>query len=154
MSAAEDIVKAFILALESKDFATASSYLVDDFIFSGWTPQPLDRSQFLSLMQGLKEGIPNLAYHFHAVHDVHERIEDNRVKVAIQLSGTQTDGFILPPLGLPPIPQMGQAVSLPEEHWNFTVERDQIARIAVERVNGGGIQGLLHQLGVDMPIIQ
>jgi SnoaL-like domain len=154
MSAAEDMVKAFMIALEARDLETATSHLADDFVFSGWTPQPLDRSQFISLVEGLKEGIPNLAYHFHTVHDVHERQQDSRVKVAIQLTGTQTDGFILPPLGLPPIPQLAKAVSLPEEHWNFTVEHDQIVRIAVERVDGGGIQGLLQQLGVDIPIIQ
>lgn len=157
MSAAEDIVKTFMTALEAKDFDTASSLLSDDLVFSGWTPRPLDKSQFLTLMGGLKEGIPNLAYHFHTVHDihdVHERQQDSRVKATIQLSGAQTDGFVLPPLGLPPIPQMARAVSLPVEHWNYTVEGDQITRIAVERVEGGGIQGVLQQLGVDVPIIQ
>jgi SnoaL-like domain len=154
MSAAEDIVKTFMTALEAKDFDTASSLLSDDFVFSGWTPRPLDKNQFMTLMGGLKEGIPNLAYHFHSVHNVHERLEDNRVKAAIQLSGTQTDGFVLTPLGLPPIPQMARAVSLPVEHWNYTVEHDQITRISVERVEGGGIQGVLQQLGIDVPIIQ
>jgi hypothetical protein len=70
------------------------------------------------------------------------------------MTGTQTDGFILPPLGLPPIPQMARTVSLPEEHWNYTLQNGKIAQITVQRVPGGGIQGLLHQLGIDMPIIQ
>ena len=69
-------------------------------------------------------------------------------------TGTQTDGFILPPLGLPPIPQMGRTVSLPEELWSYTLQGGKIARIMVHRVPGGGIQGLLHQLGIDVPIIQ
>ena len=157
MSAAEDIVKTFMTALEAKDFDPASSLLSDDFVFSGWTPRPLDKNQFLTLMGGLKEGIPNLTYHFHIVHDIHDihdRQQDSRVKATIQLSGTQTDGFVLAPLGLPPIPQMARAVSLPVEHWNFTVEHDLITRIAVEHVEGGGIQGVLKQLGVDVPIIQ
>src|SRR2546429_87902 len=83
-----------------------------------------------------------------------KNILQDRVKAAIQMTGTQTDAFILPPLGLPPIPQMARTVSLPEEHWNYTLQNSKIARIAVQRMPGGGIQGLLHQLGIDVPIIQ
>ena len=153
MSAA-DTVKAFMLALESKDFDTAASYLSDDFVFSGWTPQPLDKDQFMTVMGGLKAGIPNLTFHFHTVQNVRDQQQDSQVKAGIQMTGVQTDGFILPPLGLPPIPQTANTVSLPEEHWNCTLVNDKIARIVVERVPGGGTQGLLHQLGVDVPIIQ
>src|SRR5207249_9592793 len=101
-----------------------------------------------------------LSYHFHIVHDHHpqQRPKDmnNTVKATVQVTGHQTEGFILQPLGLPPVPQMDATVSLPEEHWNYTLKDDntKIARIAVERVPGSGIQGLLHQLGFDVPIIQ
>ncbi len=150
-----DTVRAFMLALETRDFEKASTYLVEDFIFRGWTPQPLDKEQFISVMGGLKAGIPNLTYHFHTERGERDLLElDTQVKGVVQLTGSQTDGFILPPLGLPPIPQMGRTISLPEEHWNYTVQNDQIVQIAVERVAGGGIQGLLQQLGVDVPIIQ
>ena len=154
MSAAEDTVKAFMTALELRDLDTANTYLSDDFIFTGWTPQPLDTKQFLTVFGGLQAGIPNLLFHFHTVQDVHERQGDSRVRVTTQLTGTQTEGFVLPPLGLPPIPQTAKIVSLPEEHWYFTVVNNKITRIMVERVPGGGIQGLLQQLGVDVPIIQ
>ena len=150
-----DTVRAFMLALEARDFEKASTYLAEDFIFSGWTPQPLDREQFISVMGGLKAGIPNLTYNFHTEHQGRDLLElDTQVRGAVHITGRQTDSFILPPLGLPPIPQMGRAVSLPEEQWNYTVQKDQIAQISVERVAGGGIQGLLQQLGVDVPIIQ
>ncbi|HYL44643.1 MAG TPA: nuclear transport factor 2 family protein [Ktedonobacteraceae bacterium] len=150
-----DTVRTFMLALEARDFAKASTYLAEDFIFSGWTPQPLDREQFITVMSGLKAGIPNLTYHFHTEHKGRDLLElDTQVRGAVQITGNQTDSFILPPLGLPPIPQMARAVSLPEEHWNYTVQKDQIAQISVERVAGGGIQGLLQQLGIDAPIIQ
>ena len=149
-----DIVNDFMVALESKDFDTAASYLSDDFVFSGWTPQPLDKDQFITVMGELKAGIPNLSYHFHTVRDVQDLVQESNVKAAIQMTGTQTDGFILPPLGLPPIPQMARTVSLPEEQWSYTLQDGKIVRIMVHRVPGGGIQGLLQQLGIDVPIIQ
>jgi len=49
---------------------------------------------------------------------------------------------------------MGESVSLPEEHWRYVIRDNKIARIIIDRVPGGGITGLLHQLGVDVPIIQ
>jgi hypothetical protein len=149
-----DIVKDFMIALESKDFDTAASYLSDDFVFSGWTPQPLDKGQFMTVMGELKAGIPNLSYHFHTVRDVRDLVQESNVKAAIQMTGTQTDSFILPPLGLPPIPQMARSVSLPEEHWDYTLQNGKIVKITVQRVPGGGIQGLLRQLGIELPIIQ
>ncbi len=153
MSPAE-LVKAFMDALEAKDFDTASSYLADDFLFSGWTPQPLDRTQFMAVMDGLKEGIPSLSYNFHTVRDVQDVQQESRVKATVQMMGTQTESFILPPLGTPPIPQMAGTISMPEEQWNYTLENGKIARIVVGHVAGGGIQGLLHQLGVDLLIEQ
>jgi hypothetical protein len=149
-----DIVKDFMIALESKDYDTAASYLSDDFVFSGWTPQPLDKDQFITVMGELKAGIPNLSYHFHTVRDVRDLVQESNVKAAIQMTGTQTDSFILPPLGLPPIPQMARSVSLPEEHWDYTLQNGKIVKITVQRVPGGGIQGLLRQLGIELPIIQ
>jgi len=149
-----DIVNDFMVALESKDFDTAASYLSDDFVFSGWTPQPLDKDQFMTVMGELKAGIPNLSYHFHTVRDVQDLVQESNVKAAIQMTGTQTDSFILPPLGLPPIPQMARSVSLPEEHWDYTLQNGKIVKITVQRVPGGGIQGLLRQLGIELPIIQ
>ncbi|MFL5625452.1 MAG: hypothetical protein ACJ788_07625 [Ktedonobacteraceae bacterium] len=150
-----DTVRDFMLALEARDFEKASRYLAEDFIFSGWTPQPLDREQFISVMGGLKAGIPNLTYHFHTERGGRDLLELNtQVRGVVQLTGHQANAFNLPPLSLPPIPQMGKTISLPEERWNYTVQNDQIMQIAVERVAGGGIQGLLQQLGIDAPIIQ
>lgn len=154
MSAAEDTVKAFMAALEARNFDAAKSYVTEDFIFVGWTPQPLHTEDFFTVFSGLAAGIPNLMFHFHTVHDLHERPADSRVEATTQITGTQTESFILPPLGLPPIPQTAHSVSLPEERWNYTVVNGKIARILVEHVSGGGIGGLLYQLGVDVPIIQ
>lgn len=75
---------------------------------------------------------------------------ESRVKATVQMMGTQTESFILPPLGIPPIPQMAGTIAMPEEQWSYTVENGKIARIVVGHVAGGGIQGLLHQLGVDL----
>ena len=144
-----DIVKMFMNALEINDQETAANYLTNNFTFSGWTPQPLDKKAFLVLMDGLKTGIPGLIFNLHNVQE-----EGNRVTGTIQLAGYQTDGFVLPPLGLPPIPQMGRSISLPTEDVEYTLINGQIEKLNVEPITGGGIKGLLSQLGVNVPIVQ
>jgi len=49
---------------------------------------------------------------------------------------------------------MARSVSLPEEHWDYTLQNGKIVKITVQRVPGGAIQGLLRQLGIELPIIQ
>ena len=114
MTAATDIVKSFMEALETKNFDTAASYLADDFAISGLTPKPLDKNAFITIVSGLAAGIPNLSFHPQAIHEIQERQgEGNREEATIRITGTQTDSFILPPLGLPPIPQTAKSISLP-----------------------------------------
>ena len=144
-----DAVKGLMNALEANERETASNYLADQFVATGWTPKPLGKKDFLDVISGLKEGIPGLIFNLHNVDE-----QGNKVHGTIQLAGYQTDAFNLPTLSLPPIPQMGRSVSLPAEDVDFTVENEQVTRMDIHHVDGGDIHGLLQQLGTDSPIAQ
>ncbi len=152
---ATEMVTAFMEALEFKEFDKAATYLSDNFQFSGSTPLPLNKDKFISYSSALATGMPNLTYHFHDPREVVESLgEGNRVRATIQISGTHTNEFQVLPLGLPPIPSTNHSVLLPEEHWDYAVKGNTIAFIRVEHVSGGGIAGILEQLGIDIPIVQ
>jgi predicted SnoaL-like aldol condensation-catalyzing enzyme len=153
MTTARDMVTAFMQALETKDFDGAASYLSDDFYFSGSMPRPLNKDQFIKFFQELARGIPNISFHVHDVHEVEENDIGSREVATIQMTGHQVNAINLYQLSLPIIPQMGKSVSLPEEHWEYVVRGNAIAAIDAEHVPGGGVAGLLHQLGVDAWII-
>ena len=152
---ATEIVTAFMEALEAKEFDKAAMYLSDNFQFSGSTSLPLNKDKFISYSSALATGMPNMTYHFHDLQEVVERLgEGNRVRATIQMTGTHTNDFQVVPLGLPPIPATNKSVLLPEEHWEYAVKGNTIAFIRVEQVPGGGIGGILQQLGIDIPIVQ
>ncbi len=69
---------------------------------------------------------------------------------AVQITGTHTRDLVLPVPGMPPIPATGKRVSLPEEHITFTFKGDTLASLTSDNVPGGGIPGLLAQIGVPM----
>src|SRR5205807_1970132 len=139
-----EIVTAFMEALEFKEFDKAAMYLSDNFQCSGSTPLPLNKDKFISYSSALATGMPNLTYHFHDLQEVAENLgEGNRVRAAIQITGTQTNSFQVVVLGFPPIPQTNKSVLLPVEHWDYAVKGNTIAFIRVEQVQGGGIGGIL-----------
>ena len=150
MSADEtvDTVKSLMTALEANDLDIAESLLDDNFVMDGWTPQILDKKGFLQVIRGLKEGIPGLIFNLHNIQG-----EDKAVTGTWQIVGYQTDILNIPVLSLPPIPQMGRSVSLPTEDVEFTTNNNRITRLLVKHSDGGGIRGLLNQLGTDMPIV-
>ncbi len=144
-----DSVREFITALEANELETAASFLHEQFMFSGWTPQPLNKRDFLSVIKDLKEGIPGLIFNLHNLAE-----HENAVTGTIQVAGYQSDSFILPVLGTPPIPQTATSISLPAENVSFTFENGLILQWLVQHVEGGGIRGLIRQLGFDLPIVQ
>ncbi|MDQ2884998.1 MAG: nuclear transport factor 2 family protein [Chloroflexota bacterium] len=144
-----DSVRAFISALEANEQETAADFLTDDFMATGWTPQPLDKSAFLTVIGGLKSGMPGLMFNMHNIEE-----DSDTINATFQIAGYQTDSFNLPPLSLPPIPQMARSISMPAEDVSFTFINEKIKLMNVKPTRGGGISGLLHQLGVDAPIVQ
>ena len=144
-----ETVQNFVSALEDRRNDEAANALNDEFLFTGWTPKPLNKEDFLTTMKELKSGIPSLMFNLHNLAE-----QGNTITGSIQIAGYQSDSFSIPPLSLPPVPQMARSISLPVEDVTFEVENDTISRWVVHRVSGGGVSGLLHQLGFDSPIIQ
>ena len=139
-----ETVNAFSSALESHDFEKAASYLSDDFTLSGPTPQPVGKNEFIAIQSAFMRAIPDWSFNN---HDVQEQGE--KVTGAVQITGTHTQELVVP--GMPPIPATGKKISLPEEHLEFTFKGNKIASLASDNVPGGGIPGVLQQLGVQMP---
>ncbi len=143
-----EIVKAFITALQSGDQALAAHYMADNFTFSGWTQQPIDREEFLAIQSELEDAMPDFSYN---LSDVHE--EGDKVESLIQISGTHSHDLALPMLGVPLIQATGLAVSLPQVHALYTFDDSRIVQMSVEEVPGGGLAGLLQQLGRELPVL-
>jgi predicted ester cyclase len=148
MSAAEiDVVKDFMKALDNKDFHKAYSYLREDFVYSANSlPQPLNRHQFIQLMESLEVAMPDWSFNFHDVHQ-----EGMTVHVKFRITGTNTDELILPLLDLPPLPATGKKLDMPEEGFECGVRDYKIFWLTMHFATGGGIPALLKQLGVEMP---
>lgn len=147
-----DIVRSFINAVESPHPLTAGQFLEERFIFSGWTPKPLGKEAFLGMFAHIKEGIPNLAFNLQQMKQESAQI----VTGAIQITGYQNDSFIVPELGLPPIPQQDGHISMPIQPVTFEIDL-QSGLIIVMQVTPtyyGGMHGLLRQLDIEIPIIQ
>jgi hypothetical protein len=145
-----DLIRQFITTLEANNRQDAESYLTEDFMCSGWTPKALHRGPFLHVIAGLKEGIPDFSFNLRDLREQNEQL----IVGTIQITGTQIDSFILPDLSLPPIPQTDNKISLPSEEAMFEIADGQISEMIIQPVEDGDIHGLLHQLGIDIRVIQ
>jgi predicted ester cyclase len=145
-TANSEIVRAFMAALDNNDLDTAAGYLDDQFLFGGWTPRDITRQELFDIMKGLKEGIPDLRFNLNNVQE-----HGDTVNATIQVTGHQSDSFILPTFGLPPIPQTANDVLLPVEEVGYLVEDGRIARWNAQPGKDVGVIGILHQLGIEVP---
>lgn len=142
-----DVVKTFITALQAGDMEEAARFMSDDFVERGWTPEPLDGRAFLAMMSALRGAMPDFSFHLSEPRGRGEEVE-----ALISISGTHTRDLALPEFGLPLIPYSGVAVQLPQVQATFRVKENKIAEMLVESLPGGGLSGLLQQIGTELPI--
>lgn len=144
-----DTVKAFAEALETRDFNKAASYLTDDFVFAGPVPQPIGKEEFLAVQSAFEDAFQDWSF------NSHDEVEQgDAVTVAVQITGTHTHDLVLPIPGMPSIPATGKKVSLPVEHVTYAFKGDKIASLTSDNVPGGGVPGILAQIGVPLPPMQ
>ena len=141
-----EIVQTFITALQVGDMEMAAQYMTDDFVFEGWTPQALNKGEFLALQSELHAAMPDYAFNLSNIHE-----QNSVVRALMQITGTQTHPLNLPMYGVH-VPYTGVSVILPQEHVEFVLADGKVAQMRVETRPGGGLTGLLQQIGAQLPL--
>ncbi|QBD79558.1 hypothetical protein EPA93_27710 [Ktedonosporobacter rubrisoli] len=142
-----ETARTLVTALQSNDMETAARLLADSFKIDGLTPTPLDRGQFLAVQSELLDALPDFSYNF-----ANERAEQDAITGTIRISGTNQKDLSLPLYDLESIPATGLAISLPEVPIKFSFQGERVTALTIEAVPGGGLGGLLQQIGAELPV--
>ena len=141
-----DLVKSALASCETGQVSKLASFLTDDMVFAGPVPQPVGKKEFVGLMTAMVAGMPD--WKFNATDF---KQNGNQVMVTFQITGTQTGELNLPMPGFQKLPPTRKHVSLPKEPSVFTLKDNKISRLEASVIPGGGVMGVLAQLGVPVP---
>ena len=139
-------VQALMDSVQTSDFEKAKSLLSDDFQFSGPVPEPINGEAWMGMSMDLKKAFPNLDYHFFV-----DSADGDVVKISAELKGTHSGDLDLTSLNMGVIPATNKSFANPHEHGTVTVKDGKVASWATEPIEGGGLMGILSQLGVKPP---
>jgi predicted ester cyclase len=141
-----EVVKTGLAASEAGHPIQFADMLTDDMVFAGPVPQPVGKREFVGLMTALVAAMPDWKF-----NGKNFRQNGDKVIVTFQITGTQTGELNLPMMGIMKVPASGKHVALPKEETTITVKNGKISRLEAAKVPGGGVAGVLAQLGVPMP---
>lgn len=135
-------------ALAKGDHANAGQYLTDDFTVTGPTPDPIGKLEFLGLHTILAQAFPDFSFNVSQVAQ-----QGDKVEATIRITGTQTGILDVSKIGLPipAIQPTGEKIALPTEHPVLTIREGKFSSLNLPQVPGGGLHGILQQLGQQMP---
>jgi predicted ester cyclase len=137
-----DPVKRMVAYLEAKDAVRAATYMCDDFQFSGFGSDPLNKEQFVSLMKTLFTAIPDWSYHPREL-----RSSGDSVRFRTQVTGTHSGMIVGLNPGMAPIAATSKRIELPQDQVECTVRDGKVATMKVASQAGGGISGIVAQIG-------
>ncbi|HEY7834796.1 MAG TPA: nuclear transport factor 2 family protein [Ktedonobacterales bacterium] len=143
---AVETLQAVIGDIEANDFVRARGLLADDFVFGGAVPEPIGPDAWLGIHKAFNAAMPDFRFNASNYRD-----DNGAVTLQVQITGTQTRELVLPIPGMPAIPATGKHVALPAEPIRATARGDKLATLTVSEIPGGGLPGLLSQLGVSLP---
>jgi len=147
LSKADSVIKTFTL-IETGYLKQAGAGLTDEFTCTGFMPvETLNKRQFLGLMQSLINAMPDWAYH---IRDI--KANGDRIIFTTHITATQTMKLRLPDLGLDYLPATGAQIVMPEEPMEAVMQDNNIAKLRIEPVAGGGLAGLLRKLGIELRV--
>lgn len=125
-------------------FDELDALFTDDFIAHGThLPAAMNQVQFLGFLTLLTTACSDMNFN-PRISDV----RDNTFKLNWQLTATHTDVLRLSVIGMPDFEATNRSFSLPEDAYMITVDGDKISKIEISPVEGGGIQGVIQQLGL------
>lgn len=141
-----EIARRIANLLEARDLAGFQAMLSDDFKAKGGARE-LNKQLSLAFLQTLFTAFPDHRFGFTNF------VEDgDQVHCTGEETGTHLDTLDLHPFGMPlSLPPTGKAFRLPKSRFTFRVAGDQVTYFLEEAEKGGGLAGILEQLGVKLP---
>jgi SnoaL-like domain len=143
---AQELMQQVVKRIEAQDFDGALALLTDDFTFSGAVPQPISGKEWMGVHRALAAAMPDLRFNYLAAGGQNDTAEGT-----VSLAGTHTGELVLPIPGIPRVPATGKKIVWPKEPVRATTRADKLSNWRVESVPGGGIPGMLKQMGVALP---
>lgn len=141
-----EVAKRFADLLESGDVKGLQALLADDFRAKGATSE-LTKQQALGYLQIFFTAFPDHRFGFADFEEKGDLIECTGQEI-----GTHQGVLDLKPLGMPvSLPPTGKSFKLPKSLFTFRVAGDKVSYYSEEAVKGGGLAGILEQLGVKLP---
>jgi len=140
-----DSLKAGLKSIEAGDFTHYRAHYSDNMIFTGPVPKPLSRVEYIDLMRALHKAFPDWKFNATNFKQVRDRVSCNT-----RVSGTHTGVLDLPTLGISAVQPTNKHFTSPEELLTVTIENGKITRVETNNVPGGGLMGILSQIGVQI----
>jgi hypothetical protein len=141
-----DVAKRAAALLEARDSKGLQILMADDFVGKGPTLE-LTKQQVLGYLQIMFTAFPDHRFDF---ADFEEKVDS--ICCTSSETGTHTGLLDLNPLGVSiSLPPTGKSFKLPKCVITFRVVGDKLTYYAEEAVKGGGLAGILEQLGVKLP---
>ncbi len=139
----EDVVRAYLAALDRQDMAAARALMGDDFTHAPATPggEPMDADAFVEIHRPVAESFPDLRRHV-----VSLEASGDEVRVTAYVTATHDHHVSLPMLGIDDLPPTGRAYRTVPHHDTFTLRDGRITGVHSSFPPGAGLRGLLDQL--------
>lgn len=132
--------------LESRDLKGLQALLANDFRAKGATME-LTKQQAFGYLQLFFTAFPDHRFGFANFEE-----KGDLICCTGQESGTHTGVLDLNPLGMIlSLPPTGKTFKLPKSVFTFRVAGETVTYFSEETVEGGGLAGILEQLGLKHP---
>lgn len=138
----KEVFKLYTAALDRGDFEVMATLIHDNFRLEGAGLDGIGKPEFLAAMKAQLEAFPDYTEN---PSDVTE--DGDVVRFIAHVRGTQRGTFALP--GMAAIAPTGKQIKLPAEPAWVKISEERLLLYHVEAVPGGGIGGILNQLGID-----
>ena len=141
----EQVARDFVTNMTDAE-KTKSHLTADAMVSGGVLPQPMPAMEAFNLVGAMQAAFPDLKFEVEQV-----TVNGNQATVNLQLIGTNTGPLSMPLPGMSgSIPPTGKKVSA-KDVFVITVQGEKVSHMRVESPAGGGLPGVLAQMGVNMP---
>jgi hypothetical protein len=141
-----EIAKRAADLLESRDLEGLQALLADDFRAKGATLE-LTKQQTLGYLQIFFTAFPDHSFGFTDFEKKGGLVYCNGQETGTHMGVLDLNPFKIP-VSLPPT---GKSFKLPKSVFTFRVAGDKVTYFREEAGKGGGLAGILEQLGVKIP---